>query len=150
MTCTTGRGMRIDDEVLHRVRTEGFAVVEGFLTSDEVAAARAGVFDEFPTHEQYFADPAAHTSVVAHQFAGLRVGPFPSWPLTRLAFIPTSSTRPNASAAPPTSTSTRSSSGPSTAAPSTTTRPTTATSATTACSCHRADQRWPQLTTFIL
>jgi hypothetical protein len=80
--------MRIDDEVLDRVRTDGFAVVEGFLMADEVAAARAGVFDEFPTHEQYFADPAAHTSVVAHQFAGLRVGPFPSWALTRLAFHP--------------------------------------------------------------
>ena len=80
--------MRIDDEVLDRVRTEGFAVVEGFLTDDEVAAARAGVFDEFPTHEQYFADPARHASVVSHQFAGLRVGPFASWALTRLAFHP--------------------------------------------------------------
>lgn len=80
--------MRIGDEVLARVRTEGFAVMEGFLTDDELAAARAGVFDEFPTHEQYFADPARHAAVVAHQFAGLRVGPFRSWPLTRLAFHP--------------------------------------------------------------
>lgn len=80
--------MRIGDEVLARVRTEGFAVMEGFLSDDELAAARAGVFDEFPTHEQYFADPARHATVVAHQFAGLRVGPFRSWPLTRLAFHP--------------------------------------------------------------
>ena len=80
--------MHIADDVLDRIRTDGFAIVEGFLTPDELAAARAGLFDEFPTHEQYFADPDAHASVVAHQFAGLRVGPFRSWPLTRLAFHP--------------------------------------------------------------
>lgn len=80
--------MHIGDEVLARVRSEGFAVVEDFLTADEVAAVRAGVFDEFPTHEQYVAEPARHAAVVAHPFAGLRVGPFASWPLTRLAFHP--------------------------------------------------------------
>lgn len=80
--------MRIGDDVLERVRTDGFAIVEGFLTADEVAAARAGLFEEFPTHEQYFADPDRYAHVVAHQFAGLRVGPFPSWALTRLACHP--------------------------------------------------------------
>jgi hypothetical protein len=80
--------VHIGDEVLDRVRAEGFAVVEGFLTSDELAAARAGVFEEFPTHDQYVAEPERHAHVVAHQFAGLRVGPFASWDLTRLALHP--------------------------------------------------------------
>ena len=71
--------MHIGDDVLHQVRTDGYAVVEGFLTPDELAAAREGLFEQFPTHDQYFADPDQHHSIVAHQFAGLRVGPFESW-----------------------------------------------------------------------
>lgn len=80
--------MHIGDEVLDRVRTEGFAVVEGFLSAEELAAARAGLFAEFPTHDQYFAEPERHAHVVAHHFAGLRVGPFASWDLTRIALHP--------------------------------------------------------------
>ena len=78
----------ISDQVLDRVRSEGYAVVEGFLSGPELASARNGMFEEFPSPEVYFADPAAHTEVVRHPFAGLRVGPFRSWDLTRLAFHP--------------------------------------------------------------
>ena len=80
--------MHIGDDVLHQVRTDGYAVVEGFLTPDELAAAREGLFEQFPTHDQYFADPEQHRSIVAHQFAGLRVGPFESWGLNRVAIHP--------------------------------------------------------------
>ncbi len=80
--------MRIGDETLEAVRTDGHAVVEGFLTTDELAAARAGLFEQFPTPEDYFADPDAHRHLTRHQFAGLRLGPYDSWDLSRLAFHP--------------------------------------------------------------
>ncbi len=80
--------MHIGDETLDRVRTEGYAVVEGFLDADELAAARAGLFEVFPTPDDYFADPDAYARLVRHQFAGLRLGPFPSWDLNRIAFHP--------------------------------------------------------------
>ena len=80
--------MHIDDDVLDAVRTNGYAVMEGFLTADELAAARAGLFEEFPTPDDYFAEPDQYRHLVKHQFAGLRLGPFGSWPLTRLAFHP--------------------------------------------------------------
>ena len=80
--------MHIGDDILDAVRSNGYAVMEGFLTADELAAARAGVFDEFPTPDDYFADPDQFRNLVKHQFAGLRLGPFTSWPLTRLTFHP--------------------------------------------------------------
>jgi len=80
--------MRIGDDILARVRTEGFAVMEGFLSSDELDAARAGLFEEFPPPAEYFAEPDRFAHLVRHQFAGLRIGPFNSWSLTRTAFHP--------------------------------------------------------------
>jgi hypothetical protein len=80
--------MHIGDDVLDEVRTDGYAVVEGFLSPDELEAARAGLFEEFPRHDDYFADPEQYSHLVRHQFAGLRIGPFDSWPLTRTAFHP--------------------------------------------------------------
>lgn len=80
--------MFVADEILEQVRTNGFAVMEGFLTAEELAGARAGLFEEFPTPEHYFAEPERHRHLVEHQFSGLRVGPYGSWALTRLAFHP--------------------------------------------------------------
>lgn len=80
--------MHLGDDVLEAVRTNGYAVVENFLTADELGAARGGLFDEFPEPAEYFADPERYRHLVKHQFAGLRLGPFTSWPLTRLAFHP--------------------------------------------------------------
>lgn len=80
--------MHISDETLERVRLDGFAVVEGFLAPDELAAARTGLFEIFPTPDAYFADPDAYAHLVRHPFAGLRLGPFPYWDLNRLAFHP--------------------------------------------------------------
>ena len=80
--------MHISDDVLAAVRSDGDAVMEGFLAADEVAAARAGLFDEFPQPDDYFAEPQKYRHLVKHQFAGLRLGPFNSWSLTRMAFHP--------------------------------------------------------------
>ncbi len=80
--------MHISDEALNAVRTEGYAVIEGFLAPAELAAAQRGLFDEFPTPQDYFADPDRHRHLVKNQFAGLRIGPFDSWDLTRIAFHP--------------------------------------------------------------
>ncbi len=43
--------MAISDDVLDNLRTEGYAVVEGFLNPKELAAAREGLFLEYPTPE---------------------------------------------------------------------------------------------------
>jgi hypothetical protein len=80
--------VHISDDLLSTVRTEGYAVMEGFLAPDELDAARDAVFTIFPHPDDYFADPAAHAAVVAHPFAGLRIGPFARWHLDRLAFHP--------------------------------------------------------------
>jgi Phytanoyl-CoA dioxygenase (PhyH) len=80
--------MHIDDRALDEIRTNGFVVLEGFLSPDEVRAARAGMFDEFPEPDDYFAGPERYAHLVKHQFAGLRLGPYDSWPLTRMAFHP--------------------------------------------------------------
>jgi hypothetical protein len=80
--------MHIHDDVLDEVRSTGFAVMQGFLTNAELEAAQAGLFEEFPRPEDYFSNPKNYEHLVRHQFAGLRVGPFTSWPLTRLAFHP--------------------------------------------------------------
>jgi Phytanoyl-CoA dioxygenase (PhyH) len=80
--------MHISNDVLDAVRTQGYAVVEGFLSREELADARIDLFGEFPHPNDYFADPDRYRHLVKHQFAGLRLGPFSSWPLTRLAFHP--------------------------------------------------------------
>lgn len=80
--------MRLSDSVLDEVRDQGFAIVEGFLAPNELAAAREGLFEEFPTPEDFVADPESFAHVVEHSFAGLRLGPFDSWALNRVAFHP--------------------------------------------------------------
>lgn len=80
--------MRIPDSTLDDVRTRGFGVMEGFLSADELAAAREALFQEFPAPEEYFADPEAHRQLVETQFSGIKLPPYKSWDLNRLAFHP--------------------------------------------------------------
>lgn len=80
--------MRVTDEVLETVRTRGFAIVEGFLDAAEVDAARTGLFQEFPTPDDYFADPDAHRQLVESQFSAIKIAPYRSWELNRIAFHP--------------------------------------------------------------
>ncbi len=76
------------DAALDDVRRRGFALVEGFLSDDELAAARDALWKHFPTPKAYFEDPAAHAEYAASQFAGVQEFPYRSWDLNRLAVHP--------------------------------------------------------------
>ncbi len=80
--------MHVPDDFLDAVRTRGFAIMEGFLSADEVEAAREALFEIYPRPEQYFADPESYRHLVASQFSGLTVGPFGKPALDRLAIHP--------------------------------------------------------------
>lgn len=80
--------MHISDATLDEIRTEGFAVVPGFLDAAELEAAQRGLALEFPDSDEYFADPEQYADLVAHAFAGLKLPPFRSFALNRLAFHP--------------------------------------------------------------
>lgn len=76
------------DSALDEVRTRGFSLLEGFLPSDELAAAQAALWLHFPRPEDYFADPSAHARYAQSQFAGVDEFPYLSWDLNRLAVHP--------------------------------------------------------------
>ena len=80
--------MRVPDGALDEVRERGYTLVEGFLSPDELAAAREALRLHYPTQEEYFADPAAHPQYATGQFAGVEEFPYRSWDLNRLAFHP--------------------------------------------------------------
>jgi hypothetical protein len=80
--------MRVDDQNLAQVWDQGFTVVEGFLDAATLAAARAAMFEVYPTPDAYFADPSQHPRFARSQFAGLRFYPYPSWDLNRVAVYP--------------------------------------------------------------
>ncbi|MBM4203781.1 MAG: hypothetical protein FJ194_06475 [Gammaproteobacteria bacterium] len=80
--------MRIPDARLDEVRMQGFTVVEQFLDRETLAAAQEALWKVFPTPAQYFADPAHHKGYTRSQFAGMRLFPYPSWALNRLAILP--------------------------------------------------------------
>jgi len=82
------RRVRVPDEALDEVGERGFALVEGFLGADELAAAQHALWLHFPRPDQYFADPARHARYAASQFAGVEEFPYRSWDLNRLAFHP--------------------------------------------------------------
>ncbi len=81
--------MRIPDQALTELDQQGFTIVEGVLSAEEVAAAREGIWDHHPRPEEFFADPSAHPRLAASAFAGIVTDfPFVSWDLTRLCFHP--------------------------------------------------------------
>lgn len=82
--------MRVSDEALTEVREQGYTVVEGFLTPDELHKARDALWLHFPKPEDYFDDPAApaHARYNGDQFGGVDEFPYRSWDLNRLAFHP--------------------------------------------------------------
>jgi hypothetical protein len=80
--------MRVPDAVLDEVRERGFALVEGFLSSAELLAAREAMWLHFPRPEEYFADPDQHARYGASQFAGVEEFPYRSWDVNRLAIHP--------------------------------------------------------------
>ena len=80
--------MRVPDAALDEVRERGFALVEGFLAPDELAAARSALWLHYPKPDAYFADPARYAALAAGPFAGVEDFPYRSWDLNRLAFHP--------------------------------------------------------------
>jgi hypothetical protein len=81
--------VRIPDSALGEIDTQGFTIVEGVLSADEVAAAREVMWQHHPHPEDFFADPASHPHLAASGFAGIDRGfPFAGWDLTRLCFHP--------------------------------------------------------------
>jgi hypothetical protein len=77
--------MRVPDATLAEVRDRGFSLLEGFLSHEELAAAREALWLHFPRPTEYFADPAAFARYAGSQFAGVEEFPYRSWDLNRLA-----------------------------------------------------------------
>lgn len=80
--------MRVPDAALAEVHDRGFTVVEGFLDQETLAAAQEALWGIYPRPETYFADPDRYADLVATQFSGLRLFPYHSWALNRLAVHP--------------------------------------------------------------
>ncbi len=80
--------MRVPDAALDELRTQGYSLMEGFLGADEFAAAQAALWLHFPRPDEYFADPGAHDTFAASQFAGVLEFPYRSWDLNGLAVHP--------------------------------------------------------------
>jgi hypothetical protein len=80
--------MRVPDRCLEDLRDRGYCVFDGFLESEELAAAQEALWLHYPRPADYFVDPAAHRWLATDQWAGIIRGPWRSWDLTRLAFHP--------------------------------------------------------------
>ncbi len=80
--------MRVSDAKLAEIWDKGFTVVEDFLDRDTLAAAREAMWDIYPRPEDYFADPDSHPRYARSQFHGVKVFPYPSWDLNRVAVYP--------------------------------------------------------------
>lgn len=80
--------MHIADSKLDEVRTQGFTVIENFLSPQELANAREGVFSIFPKPEVYFNKPEKYSDLVTHQFAGMRLFPFGQAGLEKIVVHP--------------------------------------------------------------
>jgi hypothetical protein len=80
--------VRVSDAALDEVRDRGFVLVEGFLSADELDAARRALWLHFPEPDAYFAEPEKYARYAASQFAGVEEFPYRSWDLNHLAFHP--------------------------------------------------------------
>ncbi|XOV90602.1 MAG: hypothetical protein ACFHX7_12140 [Pseudomonadota bacterium] len=78
----------MSDNQLDDVRQNGYTVVENFLDPGTLERAQQALWDVFVRPEDYFADPQAHSRYARSQFAGLKLFPYPSWDLNRIAVYP--------------------------------------------------------------
>jgi hypothetical protein len=99
-------GRRATEDELEQWRTEGWVVLEGLVSTEEIDAALPDLWQLYPTPEEYFADPESEKVQIFHsgnpflrkvktagtpfaaydQFVGLRQFPWPgSGALNRLA-----------------------------------------------------------------
>ncbi len=80
--------MNISDTHVTEVKELGYAVVPGFVDAEILAEAQRALWQMFPRAEEYFADRGRFAALGRSQFAGLRLFPFASWALNRLAVLP--------------------------------------------------------------
>ena len=80
--------MKVPESSLEQLRTEGYAIVEGFLAKDELADAQEGLWLEYPRPEEFFAAPERFEHLARDMFAGVKLFPYQSWAINRLAFHP--------------------------------------------------------------
>lgn len=78
----------VSDGDLELVRSQGYAVVEGFLGGAELAEAQESLWRIYPRPEEYFADPEAYPRFARSQFHGIRLFPYDDWALDRLPVHP--------------------------------------------------------------
>jgi ectoine hydroxylase-related dioxygenase (phytanoyl-CoA dioxygenase family) len=78
----------LSEQQLDCFHTDGFVLVPDLLSTDEVAVLQEGVFQTFPSPEQYFADPVSYTHITETAFSGLVNFPWASPELNRLVAHP--------------------------------------------------------------
>ena len=78
----------LSDEQLQRFNEDGFVVVPDVLSADEAEALLHAAWEQFPSPEQYFADPEAYTHLTSTPFSGLANFPWTSPALNRLIANP--------------------------------------------------------------
>ena len=81
--------MRITDAQLEELRTTGWVVCPGFLTPEELAACREGVFESgLPRPDEYFAGQQASAGEKGGQFDFFANFPFGSDAINRMLLHP--------------------------------------------------------------
>jgi hypothetical protein len=80
--------MRVPDANLAQIWDQGYTILEGFLDKETLAEAQAALWDVFPKPDEFFADPEAHPRYARSQFAGVKLFPYPTWAINRVAVYP--------------------------------------------------------------
>ncbi|MGZ7011341.1 MAG: phytanoyl-CoA dioxygenase family protein [Ilumatobacteraceae bacterium] len=78
----------LSEEQLHCFDDDGFVLVPDVLDRDEAEALLHGAWEQFPSPQQYFADPAAFAHLTSTPFSGLANFPWTSAALNRLVAHP--------------------------------------------------------------
>ena len=81
-------GLVLSATQLQRFNDDGFVLVPDMLGADEAEALLHGAWEQFPSAEQYFADPEAFADLTNTPFSGLANFPWTSGALNRLVAHP--------------------------------------------------------------
>lgn len=81
-------GEVLDDDQLRQFNEVGFVVVPDVLPAEQADALLHGAWEQFPSPEQYFADPESHAHLTNTPFSGLANFPWTSPALNRLIANP--------------------------------------------------------------
>jgi hypothetical protein len=78
----------LSEQQLDCFHTDGFVLVPDVLSPDEIGVLQEGVFQTFPSPEQYFADPSNFAQLTETPFSGLVNFPWASPALNRVVAHP--------------------------------------------------------------